>query len=324
MSIIDTCRDFYLSSVAPMITRCFPEYEHRIAAGVAGEGSDCFGYDDEISKDHDFGIGVCLWLTDEDYDEIGEELGEAYRGLIEMFVADGGTAVGTSRQDTRRGAIRISDYYSSLLRVRLDTDTPSMTDNQWYFADEQGLAAAVNGEVFRDDLGKFSRIRDMLLAYYPDKIMKMKLVNALHGYAGSWQANYPRCMARHDYVAAHHCISTGIESAMKIVFLLERRYTPYYKWSYRALNDLGRESGREEIREIARLIGEAAVIPVQQSAWEHYTYDPTVINTEDELVRTGEKIASLISGMLTRQGLCSSTETFLEAQCREIAESIKQ
>ena len=79
----ENSRRFYDEHVARMLHERFPEYEKSIAVGIAGEGSDCFGYDDEISRDHDFGTGVCLWLTDSDMDRIGEELGRAYNELVE-------------------------------------------------------------------------------------------------------------------------------------------------------------------------------------------------------------------------------------------------
>ena len=62
---IEMSRKFYVNRVAPMIREKFPEYESRIAVGIAGEGSDCFGYDDFISRDHDYAPGFCLWLPEE-------------------------------------------------------------------------------------------------------------------------------------------------------------------------------------------------------------------------------------------------------------------
>ena len=61
---LELCEAFYEEYGRPMILQKFPEYEKMIAAGLVGEGSECFGFDDQTSRDHDFGPGFCLWLTD--------------------------------------------------------------------------------------------------------------------------------------------------------------------------------------------------------------------------------------------------------------------
>ena len=64
-----------------MIHERFGEYEDRIAIGLVGEGSDCFMYDDEYSTDHDFGPDFCMFITEDTYEKIGEELTKAYNEL---------------------------------------------------------------------------------------------------------------------------------------------------------------------------------------------------------------------------------------------------
>lgn len=332
-------RIFYNDKVAPMIRSNFPEYEGRIAAGLAGEGSECWGFDDGFSKDHDWGLSLCLWLTDQDYAVIGAQLEQAYRELLTERL-DG------TRLESRRGVQTISGFYQGLLGFSFDTDTPSMTDAHWFYAEESKLSAATNGEVFRDDLGSFTRVREMLMNYYPDKVYKMKLANALHDYSATLQANYPRCMARGEYVAAALCIAKGIEAAMRLAFMLERRYMPYYKWSHRALealadlnlsSDPGQNStapvipdlpftesriGENGIVRISQLTEELACARPQQDAWNGFAYDSRRINYDDAVVRISEEIAGVIADMMIEQGLTDSRETFLEVHCEKIAASV--
>ena len=53
MKGLELAKAYYEEYGRPMIREKFPDYEGRIAVGLAGEGSECFGYDDEISRDHD-------------------------------------------------------------------------------------------------------------------------------------------------------------------------------------------------------------------------------------------------------------------------------
>ena len=85
MNGLELCRTYYFECAAPAIEKEFGERSKLIAAGLAGAGSDCMGYDDEISRDHDFGPGCCLWLTDRDYAEFGSDLRKLYASLPKSF-----------------------------------------------------------------------------------------------------------------------------------------------------------------------------------------------------------------------------------------------
>ena len=106
MKGLEAARRLYAEKGAAIIHEHFPEYEERIAVGLAGSGSQCLGFDDEISRDHDFEPGFCLWLTDEDDARIGIELSRTMRDLFGSRVSQA-SALGTAGV----GVMRISDFY---------------------------------------------------------------------------------------------------------------------------------------------------------------------------------------------------------------------
>ena len=236
-SVIEKNRRFYENRVKGMIHTQFPDYEDRIAVGIAGEGSDCFCYDDEISRDHDFGTGVCLWVTEEDMARFGERLSAAYNELTDSEER----SFYTERLRERRGVMTIHDFYSDILHLDVDAEHGRLSEDDWYHLDHACLKTAVNGEVFRDDPGIFTAFRELLLGYYPDTVWRTRLAEQLHKYASALQVNYARCMTREDTVAAELCRAQGIEAAMELYFLLKREYPPYYKWTFRALTELDEE-----------------------------------------------------------------------------------
>ena len=311
-NVMEKNRRFYDRYVAELIRSRFPEYEDRIAVGIAGEGSDCFGYDDEISRDHDFGTGVCLWVTDEDMDRFGYTLSVAYNELVDSVER----SYYTDRMRERRGVMTVRAFYSNILNVDCDPEACFLTEEQWRRLDHSCLKTATNGEVFRDDPGIFTAFRNYLLGYYPDRVWRMRLAEQLHEYAASFQVNYARCMTRGDTVAAELCRARGLGAAMELYFLLRREYPPYYKWTFRALRELDLEGT------FSAKIKELSLEPLRREAWEDTGYHPNRLNYKDRIVSLSEEIASELEQMLAESGLIRVRSRYMEAHVNAVLAGI--
>ncbi len=234
MKGIELSERFYLEYGAPMIRECFPELEGIVAVGLAGSGSECFGYDDEISKDHDFEAGFCIFLPDEDIVDRKSEfaLERAYSKLPREFLGYKRSIL-SPVGGNRHGVIRISDFF----KERTGAPDGKISLKDWFFIPEQSLTEATDGKVFRDDLGILSEIRERL-AYLPEDVRIKKLAGNLLIMGQSGQYNYPRSVLRAQTAAAQLAVIEFVKSALNVIFLLNRRYMPYYKWSFRALSEL--------------------------------------------------------------------------------------
>ena len=59
MQGLELSRRFYEEAVRPILERDFPDFVH--AAGLMGYGSDVLAFDDETSRDHEWGPRVQLF-----------------------------------------------------------------------------------------------------------------------------------------------------------------------------------------------------------------------------------------------------------------------
>ena len=66
MKGLEIARAYYEEYGEPMLRERFPALMPFVAAGLTGSGSECWGFDDEVSRDHDFEPGFCLFLPGED------------------------------------------------------------------------------------------------------------------------------------------------------------------------------------------------------------------------------------------------------------------
>ena len=230
---LDEARACYEAYGRPMLHEQFPDYEGRIAVGLVGRGSECFGFDDDISRDHDFPQGFCLWLTDEDDLKIGVALARAFRPLLRPEARPH-----SALAEESRGVHRISAFY------RRYTGSNGVPDSwqQWMAIPSYALAEATNGAVWRDDLGAFTAIRERLLTGMPEDVRLKKLAARAIEMAQSGQYNYSRCLRHGEEGAAMLALSDFVRSAAQLMYLLNRRHAPYYKWLLRGVDELPRLS----------------------------------------------------------------------------------
>ena len=172
----------YYDAYGRELLAAFPELEDKIALGIAGSGSECLGYDDEVSQDHDFEPGFCIFAFVEDGADAAPAgasgggfagktltrreafaLERAYAKLpkeFEGFTRSLMSPVGGNR----RGLVDLRDF----LLQTTGTADGMLTPQQWLHVPEESLLEATNGQVWQDAGGIFTPVRERL-SYLPEK-----------------------------------------------------------------------------------------------------------------------------------------------------------
>lgn len=231
MKGLEEARKFYEEAGAEMISRNFGDFENRIAVGLVGHGSECFGFDDQTSRDHDFETGFCLWLTKEDEEKIGFRLMRAYDKLVKSVNGERADRV---VENGFQGVFVTGDFY----RRYTGCDGAPKTWQDWLYTNSAYFAEATNGEVFRDDLGEFTKIRNEILHGMPEDVRAKKIGSCSLKAAQSGQYNYARCLAHGEEGAAMLALFEFVTNAIELAFLLNRKHCPYYKWALRSMDGL--------------------------------------------------------------------------------------
>ena len=283
MKGLELSRRYYEEYGRPMLREQFPDAEPFLAVGLAGGGSECLGFDDGISEDHDFGPGFCLWLPGEDVVDrrTAFRLERAYAALPAEFEGYRRSALAPVG-GARRGVIRMEDFF----REKTGSPTGELTPEEWLRVPAASLGEAVNGEVFADPYGAFTRLREGLRVM-PRDIRRKRMAGQLLTMAQSGQYNYQRCLDHGEEGAAQLAAFDFVRSAVSVVFLLNDRYEPFYKWAFRALRELPLLSELEPL-----LVGIVSRPNDPETSFEKYTDIETVCAAvidalmEQELTKT--------------------------------------
>lgn len=299
MNGMELSRHYFNDIALPDLQHQFPLLQPRLAAGLVGNGSECFGYDDEISRDHDWGVDFFLWVLDEDRSQIAA-LRQWKSALFEQFPPE------FPRERSTYGATitvqTVGDFYASLIGY---PNGPTEIQ-EWRRVPEENFAMATNGTVFLDNAGHFSATRQKLRSYYPEDLRRKKLAARCMSIAQTGQYNLGRCYKRQDWVTYMTVLSRFCESVVAMVFLLNKEFRPYYKWAFKRLTELpilGASIG-SSLNKLAMSSGTGGALFAE--------------NTADI-----DDICKALIDEMKRQRLVISDDWFLTTQGEELQQSIQ-
>lgn len=297
MKGIEICRSYYEEFGKEMIERDFPQYADKIAIGLVGHGSECLGFDDEISQDHDFSPGFCIWISDELDREIGFKLFRAYSKLPKEYMGIKLKEKNSLGEDYK-GVITVPNFYK---RYTGRNGAPESLED-WLYTPSYYLAEATNGEVFCDPEGSFTKIRNEILYSMPKDVKLKKIASCAFYMAQSGQYNFSRCLDHGEGGSARLALSDFVRSGVEMAFLLNDKHMPYYKWAFRAMRDLP-------------LLGDQADI------LERILDTPN--SNRDKISELVEKYCESVTKVLKGTGISTSESDYLESHAYSVNECIK-
>ena len=213
---------YYTDVVAPLLAARWPALPH--AAARLGSGSDVLGLDDETSQDHDWGLRLTLLVAGDAVETVdaylAAELPQEYRGQPIRF--------GTTWKPVASHQVEVATAEGfAFSRLGVDASKPLEPD-EWLSLTGQAILEVTAGPVFADTRGTLTGIRRRL-DWYPDDLWRYVLA-ADWARIGQEIPFIGRAGSLGDDAGSRAIAARIAVAAMRLGFLLERRWPPYSKW----------------------------------------------------------------------------------------------
>jgi len=219
---IELARGYWHELVEPLLDRQWPGLP--VAAARVGTGSDVLGLDDAMSRDHDWGLRLQLFVDPAHIGPVTEtlttRLPERFRGLPTRFAFTGA--------DHPRLGIDVTTV-AGFLHARLGFDPREGAAYQdWLSITGQAALEVTGGAVFADPTGELTSARQVM-DWYPPDVWRYVL-------ACDWQRideELPlmgRAADRGDELGSRVIAARLVDVTSHLAFTVARRWTPYPKW----------------------------------------------------------------------------------------------
>jgi len=229
---LDLSRRYFHEVGLAVLQKHFPQWLDRVACGLIGPGSDVFGFDDEISRDHNWGSRFWVVLSPGDYAAVGEQIENTL--LSQLPAQFEGYEIREFPPDKGERHVRVWDVRKLCESMLGYPDVPE-DDLAWMGVAEHRLFELQAGEVWHDPHRLLTGLREQT-AYFPEMVWRKRM-------AFLWEAlffadNFVRSAVRGERVAEQMYLGWALYCIMRLGFMLNRRYAPYRKWLHRAFREL--------------------------------------------------------------------------------------
>ena len=217
MKGIAICEKFYNEVVKDMIMPIFPEH----GAALLGGGSEVLGFDDMMSRDHNWYPRCIIFMDGAEASLIEKAKKYFHDNLQSKFEGF----------ETRLDIYCAKDYFED----HLGFDVYKINDIDWLTIPTQLLCELTKGAVFKES-ETLTQLRGKL-KFYPHDIQLYILASQWER-IGQEMAFMGRCGDSGDNIGSALLCSRLFTYIMRLCFLYEKQYAPYWKWFGRAFSKL--------------------------------------------------------------------------------------
>ncbi len=225
----------YNDAVLPIIDKYYPDLIY--SAARIDEGSDVLGYDTPQSMDHDWGPRLSLFLAEKDFKKyknalhkkLANNLPFEIHGFPTNYIDnDDGDQLEPTTTHPLNHRVEIHTIPGFFKKYIGINPLKPIKEIDWLLLSQQKLRTITYGKVFYDSLNQLEKIRK-ILAWYPHEIW-------LYLLACQWQKInqeepfMARCGDVGDEPGSVLVSNRQIIEIMKLCFLMEKEYIPYFKW----------------------------------------------------------------------------------------------
>ena len=230
------CKLFYEEAVQPILAARFPELNY--SAARLDRGSDVLGFDTPQSRDHHWGPKTMLFVSETDYAAYAPRIEQVMAHELPFEIHGHPTHFDTPEIDG--GSLKRITHYPITHGVTVTTSRrffqeylgfsplDDIQEVSWLTTPPQLLRTIASGQVFYDGLDELLPTQ-RALAWYPQAVWLYLLACQWRRIAQE-EPFMARCGHVGDELGSRLVAARLVNEVMRLCFLMEKQYAPYYKW----------------------------------------------------------------------------------------------